>query len=191
MPQDPNRTFHANQALELSELINLQFARIRYGATDPHLVRMREPDGPSTDAGRKARQPLVLIRDAEDESGVVFGFVDLFRRTADLRGYTVVRQQYEKRFASAFPLTRNDYGRMIEELKAFLESQAFQTRVLYGGSAPGSPGQPPTQLASGDLNAASSLRRTGQGSPYGLMLVSAAIGFASCYLLWVLKVLPL
>ena len=62
MSPEASRTFHASQALELSELVNMRFARLRYGSADPMVVRMREPDGPSTDAGRKARHPLLLQR---------------------------------------------------------------------------------------------------------------------------------
>lgn len=189
MPQDPYRTYHANQALELSELVNLQFARVRFGAADPRLIRMREPDGPSTDSGRKARQPLVLLRDPSEESGLVFGFVDLFKRTADLKGYQVVRQQHEQRFGTSLGMTRSEYARLIDELKAFLMSQAIETRIVNHPRTPSSfSSAPPASWASAPSTLSPGPRPP--RPPYGLAFVSAALGFSFCYLLVSFGLLP-
>lgn len=181
MARDPHRTYHANQALELSELVNLQFARMRFGRIEPRYLRMREPDGPSTDAGRKARQPLVLVRDPKDSAGLVFGFVDLYKRTADLRGYDVISAQHEQRYGSELSLTRAEYGRLLEDLRAFLEAQAFETRVqstlrtasAVGPAAAPSSSGPVIRIALAPL------------------LLSGVLGFAFCYLLVALGLLPL
>lgn len=183
MTKDPFRTYHANQALELSELVNLQFARTRFGSTDPRMLRMREPDGPSTDAGRKARQPLVLVRNNDDESGLVFGFVDLFKRTADLRGYPTVRQHHEQRFGHSLSLTRNEYTRLLEELKAFLESQAIETRVVNSARPPSTVTGLPAVTPSMSVDAPPQIALLP-------LFLSGILGFALCYLLVIAGVMP-
>lgn len=184
MAQDPFRTYHANQALELSELVNMRFARIRYGTTDPRLVRMREPDGPSTDAGRKARQPLVLQRSPNDDSGLVFGFVDLFKRTADIRGYPLLRQQHEQRYGTPLGLSSVEYGRLVDDLRGFLSSHAIDVRLVNASRSPTqtSGATPSSNRAASPVPAVASI-------PVFPMLLSAAIGFALCYVLFVLEIL--
>ncbi len=177
------RTYHASQALELSELVNLHFARVRYGSAAPRIVRMREPDGPSTDAGRKARQPLVLVERPEDESGLVFGFVDLFKRSADLKGYPGFKAQHEQRFGGPPPLSRIEYGRLLEDLHAFLRSQAIEVRVVNparGASA-----------VSGVIPAArSDVSRPPARPPWLALPLTGAIGFLLGYLFALLGWLP-
>jgi hypothetical protein len=185
MTRDPHRTYHANQALELSELVNLRFARARYGSEERRLVRMREPDGPSTDAGRKARQPLVLIREAEEEASLVFGFVDLFKRTADLRSHVVVKTQYEQRYRAPFAMTRTEYDRMLEDVRAFLREQAIDTRI----ASPSRPSAGVSGVMPAAAPAATASTRP-RGPPWLALLLSMAIGFVLCYLLVVLEVLP-
>ncbi|MEL6188670.1 MAG: hypothetical protein AAFU79_28965 [Myxococcota bacterium] len=177
MSRDPHRTYHANQALELSELTNLQFARTRFGRLEPKYVRMREPDGPSTDDGRRARQPLLLVDDPEDTTGTVFGFVDLFKRTAELRGYDVLNAQHEKRFGAEMSLTRAEYTRLLDELRTFLDAQAFETRIqntTRDASKLAPSPRPP------------SFRRIAIVP----LVLSGILGFALCYLLVALGLLP-
>ena len=190
MLSEAYRTYHANQALELSELINLQFARIQYGASDPWLIRMREPDGPSTDSGRKARQPLILVRNHGEEAGFVFGFVDTFKRTVDIRSYPTLRTHHQRRFGFAFGMTRNEYHRLTNELRRFLEGQAFETRILNPSITPAH------RLQSSIRHVPLDRERHHMVSPSRWLLVppillSATIGFLSCYLLFELRVLPL
>lgn len=187
MSQDPYRTFHANQALELSELVNLRFARLRYGTTDPRKVCMREPDGPSTDAGRKARQPLVLESEGDESSGLVFGFVDLFKHTADIRGHALLKKQYEQRFGRAFSLSNSEYGRLVDELKTFLKAHSIDVRLINSTRNPA--------LSSGAVPAVSRSPMPAAAPRTSIavwpMLLSAAIGFAVCYVLFELELLPL
>lgn len=182
MTADAFRTHHASQALEISELVNLTFARTTYGAAQPRLLRMRKPDGPSTDAGRKARQPLVLVEHKDDETGFVIGFADVYKRIAELRGYPSLRHTYEQRYGQPLPLTRPEHARLVEDIKGLLESQMFEVRLVNAQRTPlppgpsSSPSIPPTAAARPSIH------------PVPLV-VSVAIGFALCYLLFLLRVL--
>ncbi len=183
-PPDPNRTYHANQALELSELVNLKFARQVFGTEERRILRVRELDGQSTDSGRKARQSIVLLREGTEDQGVVCGFVDIFKRSAELRGYSIIRQQYEARYGSDFKLTKNEYTRMQTALKEFFNTQTIDMRV---SNVP----RGPTQLATQPPKPTSSISAPGEVNPplpYGLLLLSGALGFGICYILVLLGV---
>ncbi len=128
---DSGRTYHASQAVHMSDLLNLRFAKERFGTDRPRYLRVREPDGPSTAGGRKARQALTLV-DFQDEkkSALVCGFVDTVARKAELRGYPMVKQAFEQRFNLPIDISRGEYGRMMSMLQDFMAGQGIETRLL-------------------------------------------------------------
>src|SRR5687768_14401573 len=96
---DIRRTMHADQAVHLADLVSLKFSSIRYGTTSKRVLKVMEPDGPSTDGGRKARQSIVLAPEEGDEKGtIVCGWLDVFRRVAELKSYPVVSQTHQERY---------------------------------------------------------------------------------------------
>lgn len=177
MTADPRRTYHANQAVHLSDLINLKFSPERYGTTNPRFIRVTEPDGPSTDGGRKARQAIMLCSQADPEDrGIVCGHISIKPRQAELRSYAYVKHQYEARFKRDIDISRSEYNRLLDQLQSFLQMQEYDSSVLNsprGGSfvAP-APAPPPTA------------RRPASSSTVTLALVLAfGFGFLTCYLL--------
>lgn len=179
MASDLRHTFHAGQAFELSELVNLRFSQVRYGKQTPRFIQMSPPDGPSTDDGRKSRHSLVLIRNHHD-SGIVFGFVDLFKKTADIKPYSVVRQQFETRFqGELLDLSNSDYNQAVEDLKEFLKNHSIETRVVNRSRNSSSVVSPPPSPS-----------RIKISVPLIPILLSAMLGFLLCYLLVAVGILP-
>src|SRR5687767_1063090 len=107
MTPEESRTHHASQAANVSDLINLKFANKTFGTETKRYLRATEPDGPSTDGGRKARQALMLMTKQEMAStgGVVCGFVDVTSFIAEIRTHAVVSSHFLQRFNKPFDLT--------------------------------------------------------------------------------------
>ena len=128
---DPKRTYHASQAVHMSDLLNLRFAKERFGTERPRHLRVREPDGPSTAGGRRARQAIVLVDFQDDgKSTLVCGFIDTVAKKAELRGYPMVKHAYEQRFGIGIDITRGEYGRMMSMLQDFMAGQGIETRLV-------------------------------------------------------------
>jgi hypothetical protein len=180
------RTYHASQAMQISDLVNLKFSVKTFGTETKRYLRAMEPDGPSTDGGRKARQALMLL--TKDEmargGGVVCGFVDVSSFVAEIRTYAVVSSHFTQRFAKPFDLSKGEYDRMQEQLAAFLEQQGFQTRMA---TTPRRPSEARAPIHSSPKNAAQETPRDLR--PWLPIMGAFAGGFLLCYLLVALGVL--
>lgn len=182
MVTDQSRTYHANQAVHLSDLINLKFSPERYGTSNPRYVRVSEPDGPSTDGGLKARQAVLLCaqKDPEDR-GILCGHVGIRNKDAELRSFAYVKHQYEARYRREIDITRSEYNRFIDELQAFLVTQGYRSSVLNvprGGSFAKPLGEPAGQLQP----------RAG-AIPWVAVALAYGFGVLTCYLLMRFQVL--
>lgn len=171
---DPSRTRNANRAMHLSDLLALKFARERFGTEVPRYLRVTEPDGPSTDGGRKARQAILLCPEQEGpSSNIMCGFIDVALRQAELRSYAVVKAHFERRHQQPVDITRGAYNRMVDLLHTFLVTQSYDTRVTT---------TPPARAPSpGGVRSASEFTSP-RPSATGLAL-SFLVGFGLCYLL--------
>lgn len=143
---DGNRTFHASQAIALAELMLLKFTNERYGTTVPRTLKILEPDGPSTDGGRKARQPLVLMPEGGPENrAVMCGWIDGSKRTSELRSYAVISQAFSARHNEGIDLSRGEYDRFLKALQDFLKAQEIEVH-FSSTPAPRAPTAPPASL---------------------------------------------
>jgi hypothetical protein len=179
---DPSRTHHANQALHTADLINLKFSPERFGTENPRYVKVREPDGPSTDGGRKARQAILLCAASDEEGGgIVCGFVDVTKKIAELRSYVVLKQAFETRFHQELDLSRGEHGRFLEKMREFLGVQGFEVRVSNAPRSPSVIAQPTLPPTTVDIK---------RSLPAWMgWVASGTIGFVICYLLFRLGVL--
>lgn len=133
---DGSRTFHASQAVALAELLLLKFSKERYGTTVPRVVKVLEPDGPSTDGGRKARQPLVLMPERGPENrGVMCGWIDGAKHTSELRSYAVINQAFQARHNEALDLSRGEYDRFLQAVQEFLKAQGLEVHFSNAPTA--------------------------------------------------------
>ncbi len=171
---DSSRTKHASEAQQISDLFATKFGTMRFGTEVQRYVLVKEPDGPSTDGGRKARQPIVLTSYEEETagSGIMCGWVDSPRREAELRGFAVVKQSFESRHKRELDISRGEYNRMLDAVQEFLKVQAFQTRVTNAKR----PSPRPAPSA-----AAQPAPANANTTP--MLVIAFVLGFAVCYLL--------
>lgn len=173
---DPKRTYHASQAVHMSDLLNLRFAKERFGTDRPRFLRVREPDGPSTAGGRRARQAITLI-DLQDEarSTIVCGFIDTVAKKAELRGFPVVKQAYEQRFGDPIDITRGEYNRMMSMLQDFMAGQGIETRLVNEPAPRPLSVRPPLPRATPTPEVSS--------PAWAWLLLGFVFGFIACYML--------
>lgn len=180
MTADPRRTYHANQAVHLSDLINLKFSPERFGTDNPRYVRVTEPDGPSTDGGRKARQAIMLCAQSDPEDrGIVCGHIAILTQEAELRSYAYVKKQFETRFRRDIDISRGEYNRLLEKLQQFLMTQEYRSSIL-NTPRNGSFIQPAKSSSAPQATAAPI--SSGSGTWLAIAL-SFGFGFVTCYLL--------
>ena len=173
---DPKRTYHASQAVHMSDLLNLRFAKERFGTERPRYLRVREPDGPSTSGGRTARQAITLIDFQEDQrSTLVCGFIDSVNKKAELRSYPMVKHAFENRFNVSIDISRTEYQRMMDMLQDFMAGQGIETRLLHERPIP----PPPVGVRAKPRTTA----RPRFLWPAAWVLIGFAAGFCTCYAL--------
>lgn len=174
---DPKRTYHASQAVHMSDLLNLRFAKERFGTDRPRFLRVREPDGPSTAGGKRARQAITLIDFQEEaRSTIVCGFIDTVAKKAELRGFAMVKQAYEQRFHEAIDITRGEYNRMMSMLQDFMAGQGIETRLLNDPP----PRRPSTVRTAPPPPAV----QEGPTPAWAWVLLGFVFGFIACYTLF-------
>jgi hypothetical protein len=142
---DPNRTVHAQQAFELTEVFHYKFGHLFFGQARPRKLKILEPEL-STAGGKRARQSLVLIPDDGDSGNLVIGWLDAPARTAELRSFNVVRQQFQARFNSEIDIKREEYDALIDDLRGFLKIQKIDHKIVEAAVGP-APKKPAAERA--------------------------------------------
>jgi len=132
---DMSRTFHANQAIQISELLTIRFARDAFGTAPQRKVAVSQPDGPSTDGGRKARQAILLS--AEDGTGALMcGFIDVAQHKAEVRNYSALSQEFQARHRRPIDISRGEYDRFLQDAREFLSMQGMHVHVAHAPHLP-------------------------------------------------------
>ncbi len=148
MADDPNRTVHAQQAFALTEVFQYKFSHVVFGQKRPRRLKVLEPDV-STAGGKRARQSMVLVPDEGDGGTLVIGWLDTPARTAELRSFNVVRQQYQARFNTEIDLERDAYDALLDDLRSFLKIQKIDLRIVDSTVLPQPPRKSPPEPAQG------------------------------------------
>lgn len=182
MAEDQHRTIHAQQAFEFVDVFNLKFAIHIYGTSPKRRIKLMEPEV-STDGGRKARQPVVLAGVDDDTARpLVCGWLDVPRRTAEVRTYGAIRQQFEGRAGALLDLSREEYDRAIQDLVGFLKINRIEATMLEAAARPSAapserPAARPAQTA------------TPVAPMLGMLAIGILIGLGLGYLIFGLRVL--
>ncbi len=140
--ESPNRTMHAQQAFEFTDVFSYKFGPLFIGKAKPRRLRLKDLDGPSTAGGRLARQSLLLIPDQGDSGSIVCGWIDVPQHVAELRTWPRLNQDHEARYGRAIDLERDEYQRVLEDLESFLRIQKFEYKLVEAGAA--APKPPPS-----------------------------------------------
>ncbi len=139
MAETGNQTIHAQQAFEFADVFSYKFKDRALGKP-PRQLRLKEPDGPSTGGGKQARQSMVLRNEAGD--AVVCGWVDLANRTAELRGFAYISEQFKARRGHIIDIKQEEYEALLSEVQRFLDLHKLQTETVAqraSGTAPTTP----------------------------------------------------
>lgn len=162
MAEAPNRTIHAQQTFELADLFAYKFGRFLVGKAPARRLQLMEPDGPSTAGGRQARRPLVLVAvDEADAPSIVCGWVDAPQKTAEIRGYALLSQNHAARFGRTLDLDKEEYERLLAELRGFLAVQRITFEVVSAPAPRASAAAPAPR---------------GKARPWGWILGCTALG---------------
>ncbi len=127
---ESNRTMFATHAALFADRLRDRFAKKIYGRTPHRVLRIDEPEGPSTAGGKLARQSISLIPRRGTAPTIVCGWVDVARKEAHLRGHESVARRYEAHHGTALDLAEEDYERCIDDLAEALTAGGIKVRVL-------------------------------------------------------------
>jgi hypothetical protein len=115
-------TMTAARGVNSAELINAAMAKKQVGKATPRRVVVAAPDGPSTSGGKHARQSITLVPVSGQGSTVMCGWLDVAQKTAGLRDYASVGDQYRARYGHPLDVTTEEYGALVRDLQGLLKT---------------------------------------------------------------------
>jgi hypothetical protein len=174
MSDDPHRTIHAQQAFELTEVFQYKFGHVIFGQARPRRLKLGEPEL-STAGGKRARQSFVLVPDDGEGGNLVIGWLDAPARTAELRSYNVVKQQFQARFNADIDLKREEYDALVDDLRSFLKIQKFDNKIVEAAAGPQPQKRPPAEVVPPKANV---------GAMLAMLSIGILIGFAIGYIVF-------
>lgn len=123
-------TVMAREGVNAAQLINTALKKRSIGKVTPRRVEVVSPNGPSTSGGKKARQSITLVPTSGQGAAIVFGFLDVAQKTAELRDYTFVAQQHRARFGAPFEASAEEYQTLTKELSNLLGTLGFKISAV-------------------------------------------------------------
>lgn len=118
-------TVMAHQAVNVAELLNRGLHK-KTICKDPRHIEVTEPSGPSTQGGKRARQSITLVPISGEGGVIMCGWLDVAQREAELRDYDEVSAQFKQRFGQRFDATREEYEKLMGELRGMIAQLGFQ-----------------------------------------------------------------
>lgn len=128
--QVPIRTAFSSQAALIAELVRDKFDGRNFGRAPFRVLRIDEPEGPSTAGGRLARQSVSLVSRNGSAPSIVCGWVDTSCQEAHLRSFESVARRYEARHGTGVDVSPKEYEYMLDELVRTLLAGGMKVRVL-------------------------------------------------------------
>ncbi|HEX8439666.1 hypothetical protein [Archangium sp.] len=127
---EPLLTAFSSRAFLIADLLRDKFSRRFFGRSPYRVLRVDEPEGPSTAGGRLARQPISLVAREGSAPSIICGWVDTSKGEAQLRSYASVARRYESHHGVELDLSPDHYERFLEDLVDALISGGIKVRVL-------------------------------------------------------------
>ena len=127
---EPLRTAFSTRAVLIADLLRDTFSRRIFGRSPYRVLRVDEPEGPSTAGGLLARQSISLVARDGSAPSVVCGWVDTAKEEAHLRCYESVALRYASHHGMELDLSPEHYERFLETLVDALISGGIKVRVL-------------------------------------------------------------
>ncbi|HEX8436006.1 MAG TPA: hypothetical protein VF697_12945, partial [Archangium sp.] len=162
---ESNRTMFATHAALFADRLRDKLSKKIYGRNPHRVLRIDEPEGPSTAGGLLARQCISLIPRRGTAPTIVCGWVDVAKKEAQLRSHESLARRYEAQHGTRIDISAEDYERCLDDLVNTLLAGDIKVRVIVPeDSTPAqAPSPPPTAQ--------------GQNFPPWLAGVAAAVTF--------------
>lgn len=161
------RTMFANHSALLAEQLRDALAKKMYGRGPHRVLRIDEPEGPSTAGGKLARQAISLVPRKGDGPSLMCGWVDVARREAQLRAFDGVARRYEAHHGEPLELQPEEYERFLTDVEDVLIKAVIKVRLLI----------PEEQATPGAATPVAKARARG-GLPWPLVLLLLGAAFA-------------
>jgi hypothetical protein len=128
--QVPLRTVCSEQAALIAELVREKFEGRHFGRAPYRVLRIDQPEGPSTAGGLLARQTISLVARQGPAPSIICGWVDTSSKEAQLRSYPSVARRYEARHGTGMDISSQVYEHMLDDLVRTLLAGGMKVRVL-------------------------------------------------------------
>jgi len=172
-----NRTVFSSQAALIADLVRDKFSSRFFGRAPFRVLRIDEPEGPSTAGGRLARQNISLVAQQGSAPSIVCGWVDVSKKEAQLRSYESVSRRHEARHGQKVELSPEHYERFLNDLVDTLLIGGIRVRILVPDEQEGAP-PAPAPVPQAPQRASGSVVVT-----FLLMMLAFGLGFAARHLL--------
>ncbi|QDE71067.1 hypothetical protein [Myxococcus xanthus] len=124
------RTMFANHSALLAEQLRDALSTKMYGRGPHRVLRIDEPEGPSTAGGKLARQAISLVPRKGAGSSLTCGWVDVSKREAQLRNFEAVAKRYELHHGEPLEMQAEEYERFLSDVEAVLTQAVIKVRVI-------------------------------------------------------------
>ncbi len=146
---ESNRTMFATHAALFADRLRDKLSKKIYGRNPHRVLRIDEPEGPSTAGGRLARQSISLIPRRGTGPTIVCGWVDVAKQEAQLRSHESVARRYEAHHGTAIDISPEDYERCLDDLVSALIAGDIKVRVIVPEESAPAQASSPTPTAQG------------------------------------------
>ncbi|MFP2907960.1 hypothetical protein ACLESD_23500 [Pyxidicoccus sp. 3LFB2] len=124
------RTMFANHSALLAEQLRSALSSKMYGRGPHRVLRIDEPEGPSTAGGKLARQSISLVPRKGTGPSVMCGWVDVSRREAQLRNFEGVAKRYETHHGEPLEMQAAEYERFLQDVEEVLTKAVIKVRII-------------------------------------------------------------
>ncbi|GEL73447.1 hypothetical protein [Myxococcus virescens] len=124
------RTMFANHSALLAEQLRDALSTKMYGRGPHRVLRIDEPEGPSTAGGKLARQAISLVPRKGAGTSLTCGWVDVSKREAQLRNFEAVAKRYELHHGEPLEMQAEEYERFLTDVEAVLTQAVIKVRVI-------------------------------------------------------------
>ena len=168
------RTQFASAALRIASLLQAQVHKTRLGQDPIRVVKVVEPDGPSTHGGKLARLSIVLAPESGQGQAVMCGWFDVGSNQAEMRSYESLAEYCKSRFGKPTDIQKEGYENLLQTVSAFLtlEGYTVATPKPAAQPAPAQAGASPAPTAAATSEAPSKMN----GFVIGVAAVSFVLG---------------
>ncbi|WP_426754607.1 hypothetical protein [Myxococcus sp. Y35] len=124
------RTMFANHSALLAEQLREALSKKMYGRGPHRVLRIDEPEGPSTAGGKLARQAISLVPRKGAGPSLTCGWVDVSKREAQLRNFEAVAKRYELHHGEPLEMQAEEYERFLNDVEAVLTQAVIKVRLI-------------------------------------------------------------